>query len=97
MRDQHIIPTDKLPTFTSFRVTAALRVNGVQGGFSEESHRMVRYSTSQYYGGCSVCVKPLRDVWWCEGCIVWDGVLWDVWWCEGCIVWDGVLWDVWIV
>ena len=36
-----------------------------------------------------------RDVWWCEGCIVWDGVLWDVWWCEECIVWDGVLWDVW--
>ena len=37
---QYTIPKDKLPTFTSFQVTAALRVNGVQGGFSEESRRI---------------------------------------------------------
>lgn len=40
---QYNIPREKMPPFTSFRVLAALRVNGVQSGFSEQSNLISKY------------------------------------------------------
>ena len=49
-----------MPPFTSFRVLAALRVNGVQSGFSEQSNIISKYMEEGRGRGWSVRCTSVR-------------------------------------
>ena len=80
-----------MPPFTSFRVLAALRVNGVQSGFSEQSNIISKYMGEGRVRGWSVRCTSVKRVeceeYQCEGveCEVYpcEGMKCEEYQCEG--------------